>query len=234
MNWQKIKVSADGTHFVLDGTPVFGKRFTEVLKFHAPGLAPVLDATGAYHINTTGNPFYNERYLRTFGYYCNRAAVVSTKGWLHLTETGAPAYSHRYAWVGNFQENLCPVRNHQNQYFHIDLTGQPLSSDTYIYCGDFKDGIACVKTANGMYRHITAMGTLLNGLEFADLGIFHKKFATARDAEGWFHINRLGIELYSQRYQAIEPFYNGFALVTKFDDQKIVIDECGCKILELQ
>ncbi|WP_375561717.1 WG repeat-containing protein [Bernardetia sp. OM2101] len=43
---------------------------------------------------------------------------------------------------------------------------------------------------------------------------FHKNFATAKDAKGWFHINKNGNEIYSERYLEIEPFYNGFALVT--------------------
>ncbi|MDR0798543.1 MAG: hypothetical protein LBN18_02115 [Dysgonamonadaceae bacterium] len=67
------------------------------------------------------------------------------------------------------------------------------------------------------------------------LGMFckHKNFATAKDKDGWFHIDKNGNEVYRERYLAIEPFYNGFALVTQFDEQKIIIDEKGIKILEI-
>jgi hypothetical protein len=52
MNWQDIKVSADNTHFLFDGKQIFGRQFIEVLKFHSPGLAPVKDKSGSYHIDS--------------------------------------------------------------------------------------------------------------------------------------------------------------------------------------
>ena len=51
MNWQEIKVSSNNTQFLFNGKLIFGKTFIEVLKFHSPGLAPVLDNSGAYHID---------------------------------------------------------------------------------------------------------------------------------------------------------------------------------------
>jgi hypothetical protein len=47
-----------------------------------------------------------------------------------------------------------------------------------------------------------------------------KTFATAKDNNGWFHIDKQGNEVYKNRYLTIEPFYNGFALVTTFDNEK--------------
>lgn len=234
MNWQDIQVSADNTHFLFNGNPIFGRKFSEVLKFHTPGLAPVRDETGSYHIDISGKQLYPNRFIRTFGYYCNRAAVVRDDGSLHITETGEFAYSKPFAWTGNFQENLCPVRDNANQYFHIDLNGNRVCKDSFIYCGDFKDGIACVKLKNGRYKHIDTQGLFLNNKEFTDLGIFHKNYATAKDTSGWFHIDKNGNEIYKDRYLAVEPFYNGFALVTKFDTNKIIIDEKGKTLIELQ
>jgi hypothetical protein len=63
------------------------------------------------------------------------------------------------------------------------------------------------------------------------LGIFHKNIATAKDKNGWFHIDKNGNEVYKNRYLSIEPFYNGFALVTTFENEKIIIDEKGLKNL---
>jgi hypothetical protein len=76
MNWQDIKVSADNTHFLFSGKEIFDRQFIEVLKFHSPGLAPVQDESGSYHIDSNGRQLYAERFSRTFGFYCNRAAVV--------------------------------------------------------------------------------------------------------------------------------------------------------------
>lgn len=232
MNWQEIKVSADNTYFLFEGKQVF-KKFIEVLKFHSPGLAPVKDESGCFHIASSGNQLYADRFARTFGFYCNRAAVVQADKCFHITDKGAKAYTHSYSWTGNFQENLCPVRD-GNNYFHIDLDGNRTYSDNFLYCGDFKDGIACVKTSNGFFRHIFSNGKYLHHKEFSDLGIYHKNFATAKDENGWHHIDKSGNEIYSERYLEVEPFYNGFALVKQFDNNKIVIDEIGKTILKIQ
>ncbi len=233
MNWQDIKVSADSTHFLCDGKPLFGKTFAEVLKFHAPGFAPVKDDTGAYHLDSKGQPLYPQRYTRTFGYYCNRAAVLDKGKWFHLDDKGKITYVNTYAWAGNYQENLCPVRDHDNRYFHIILSGERAYPLSFVYAGDFKDGFACVKTNKGLYRHIDCKGAFLHDGEFIDLGIFHKNFATAKDKRGWHHIDKTGKEIYQERFAAVEPFYNGFALVTGFDLEKIIIDEAGYKILSV-
>ena len=76
-------------------------------------------------------------------------------------------------------------------------------------------------------------GNYINDIEFLDLGIFHKNYATAMDKEGWHHINKQGRAIYKERYAVVEPFYNGFALVTQFDGQKIIIDELGLKIVRV-
>lgn len=234
MNWQEIKVSADNTYFLFDGKQIFGKSFLEVLKFHSPGLAPVKDNSGAYHIDTSGNELYSNRYSRTFGFYCNRASVIDDNSWYHINEKGDKVYSVSYLWTGNYQENICTVRNNSNQYFHIDLHGNRIYEQNYVYAGDYKDGIACVKSQDGFYRHIDNKGKFINDKSFLDLGIFHKNIATAKDKNGWFHIDRQGNELYNERYLTVEPFYNGFALVTEFDNKKIIIDENGKTEIEIQ
>jgi hypothetical protein len=81
-----------------------------------------------------------------------------------------------YSWTGNFQENLCPVRDTKNNYFHIDLSGNRIYNGSFIYCGDYKDEIACVKTADGLYRHIDTKGNFLNDTLFLDLGCISQEF----------------------------------------------------------
>lgn len=233
MNWKDIQVSEDGTYFIFDGKPIFNKTFIEVLKFHSPGIAPVKDSSGAYHIDASGKELYRNRYSRTFGFYCNRAAVVQGNEWFHITDKGKRAYANSYSWTGNYQENLCTVRDNNNQYFHIDLNGNRIYEQNYVYAGDYKDGVACVKCIDGLFRHIDKKGKFINDKSFLDLGVFHKNIATAKDKDGWFHIDKQGNELYSNRYLTVEPFYNGFALVTTFDNEKIIIDEKGQKILKV-
>jgi hypothetical protein len=233
MDWQNIKLSSDNKSFTYQGKEVFGRTFHDALKFHAPGLAAVDDDSGCYHIDTLGNELYKERYTRTFGYYCNRAAVAIAATWFHLTENGKRAYANSFSWVGNYQEHLCPVRDQNDHYFHIDVNGLEVYAEKYVYAGDYKDGISCVKTADGFYQHIDSSGNAINGRHFLDLGVFHKNYATAKDAVGWYHIDKSGNALYDQRYQMIEPFYNGFAIVETTSDTKRIIDENGSVVLEL-
>jgi hypothetical protein len=226
-NWQTFEVSKDETHHTLLEKPAYAQRFLHVLKFHSPGLAPVKDKDGAYHITPSGTPLYTKRYQRTFGYYCNRAAAVDERGWFHLHVDGSAVYEKRYGWCGNFQENLCTVRDLSGNYFHINLEGQPLYTQTYSYAGDFHDGVAVVQEMNGLHYHIDRAGNLIHPKGFLDLDTFHKGFARAKDEQGWFHLDRQGSPLYTDRYLMIEPFYNGYARVKTLEETLIIIDEKG-------
>jgi len=230
MNWKEIYVSFDGKNFMHKGEKIF-KPFLEVLKFHEPGIAPVRDASGAYPIDVEGNPIYSQRYTRTFGFYCNRAAVYHFNEWFHIDTKGNRIGRLSCAWVGNYQENACVVRYPEKEYFHVDLSGKRLYESKYRYAGDFKDGIACVKNWNDHWHHIKKNGDLLHPLPYFDLGVYHKNFATARDEHGWCHIDKSGRPIYNQRYAAVEPFYNGFALVTTRFNEKCIINEAGELVL---
>ena len=233
MKYNEIKISENETHFIYNGEKLFDKEFKQVLKFHAEGLAPVCDETGWYHINLKGEAINKERYDRTFGYYFEKAAVIKNNKWYHIDKQGNRIYKNNFAWCGNYQENICTVRDFNNKYYHIDSNGLEIYPDKYRYAGDFKDGFAVVKLENGLCKHIDKQGNDLNGKLFKDLGVFHKSYATAKDEKGWFHIDRNGNKLYDERYLAIEPFYNGFSLVENFENKKLIIDETGKKIIEI-
>ena len=231
MTYSDIKLSPDQTHFSYQNKKLFGKAFWQALKFHKEGLAAVCDSTGWYHIDLQGIAISPKRYNRTFGFYFNRAAVTENEYWYHVDTEGNRVYVENYAWCGNFQEGICTVRNFQNQYFHIDLNGKSICQEKYAYVGDYKDGFACVRFQNGFYKHVNTEGGYLNDKMFLDLGIFHKGIATAKDENGWFHCDMKGNALYKERYLQIEVFYNGFALIERFDNQKCIINELGERIL---
>ena len=205
-----------------------------MLKFHAPGLATVIDASGAYHITADGNAAYAERHVRTFGFYEGIAAVHSTDGWHHIRPDGTPLYSQRYGWCGNFQEGRYPVRDAHGLYFHIGADGNPAYQERYRYAGDFRDGYAVVQNDAGDHTHIDINGILVHGQWFRDLDVFHKGFARAADARGWHHVDTAGQPLYRRRFRAVEPFYNGQARVEGYDGSLSVIDERGNEIVELR
>lgn len=230
MNWKEIKVASNNKYFTLNEKRIFGKEFLEVLKFHAPGLAPVKDVSGAYHINEQGSAIYKQRFDRTFGYYFNKAAVTKDKDWFHIDTQGNACYAESYNWVGNYQEDLVVVRR-ENDYFHLNASGERIYSENYKYAGDFKDGIACVCNNKNRWHHIDTNGLFVHDKSFLDLGVYHKGYAIARDEKGWFHIDKEGVEIYKQRYSAIEPFYNGHALVTDFSLTKHILNENGFELI---
>lgn len=227
MSWDDLTVASCGTHHLREAVPIYTNRFDSVLKFHAPGLAPVRLGELAWHIQIDGSTAYNSRFRRTFGFYEGLAAVVADDGAFHITPAGVHAYSQRYAWCGNFQGGRCTVRTFSGDYFHIISTGVPAYSDRWRYAGDYRDGIAVVQSVSGVSTHIDETGEMLHGIWFEDLDVFHKGFARARDSSGWMHIDYAGHPIYTRRFASVEPFYNGQARVETFSGGLEIIEESG-------
>lgn len=215
-------------HVSARGARLHEIEFEWVLPFHEPGLAPVGDDSGAYHIHLDGSPAYGARYERTFGYYCGLAVVIEDGAWYHIDKQGKSAYFGIWNWCGNFQQNRCPVRDVDGRYHHIKPDGSILNGGPHSYAGDFREGCAVVREMDGLCRHIDLEGKVINDRTFLDLDIFHKGFARARDSGGWHHINKKGNDAsLGRRYAELEPFYNGQALARSLTGEYIVIDESG-------
>ena len=234
MTWRSATVAPDGTHHLLDGAPFYAERFDDVLKFHAPGLAPVRRGDVAWHIRVDGAPAYARRFQRTFGFYEGRAAVAASDGWHHILPDGTDLYPERYAWCGNFQGGRCAVRDSTGAYLHLTESGAPAYAARWRYAGDFRDGFGVVQSDDGRSTHVDRDGRLLHDRWFFDLDVFHKGFARARDDAGWLHVDREGRPLYARRFAAVEPFYNGQARVERLDGGLEVIDEGGARVTELR
>lgn len=234
MDWRRTKVAPDGTHHTLDGEPLYAARYRDVLKFHAPGLAPVLGDDGATHVGMDGVPVYEQRHHRTFGFYEGLAAVDSGDGWFHIHPDGRRAYAARWAWCGNVQGGRCTVRRHDGRYQHINCSGERLGTRTWRYAGDYRNGVGVVQGDDGLHSHVDERGEFLHSRWFLDLDVFHKGFARARDSRGWTHVDQSGVPLYERRFAAVEPFYNGQARVERFDGGLEVIDERAERVVELR
>ncbi len=234
IHWRDTTVAPGATHHLHQGRPLYDARFDEVLKFHAPGLAPVQDASGGYHIDLSGQPAYARRFQRTFGYYEGVAAVAGDGGWRHIDPAGRDVYRARWAWCGNFQGGRCAVRAADGHYGHIAPDGAVVGSVSWRYAGDFRDGIAVVQGEDGRSTHIDDASELVHAVWFEDLDVFHKGFARARDAAGWMHVDDRGRPVYDRRFANVEPFYNGQARVERFDGGLEVIDEVGRTLVELR
>jgi hypothetical protein len=234
MDWRASRVAADGTHHLLGDQPAYPQRYLEVLKFHAPGLAPARGADGAMHIDPSGSPAYAARYLRTFGFYEGRATVQAADGWHPIWPDGHPIGPLRFAWCGNFQGGRCAAREQGGAYLHLGPAGEPASAARWRYAGDYRDGVAVVQREDGLHTHVDAEGQRLHGEWLLDLDVFHKGYARARDPGGWMHVGPDGKPAYRRRFAAVEPFYNGQARVERADGALEVIDEAGERVLELR
>ncbi len=220
-----IKISPCRQFHTLHEKPLYAARFLHVEKFHEPGLAPVHDKTGAYHINLKGEAIYTKRFNKTHGFYCGRAAVKDDNRCYHIDSYGSRIYKQSYQWIGNYQENICVVRI-SNKFYHIDLHGNKLYREEYDYVGDFKDDIAVIYK-DDKATHINPQGKLIHNKWYKQLGIFHKGFAIAEDNNGWFHIDIEGNGVYLQRYKTVEPFYNGLARIETYNNTLGQIDTIG-------
>lgn len=228
MTWQRSTVAPDGTHHRVDEREMYAARFFRVQKFHEPGLAPVIDASGAYHIAADGTAAYSARFLQTWGFYGGRAAVQDQRGWFHILVDGCELTGERFDWCGNFQEGRCAVRAHSGEYFHINQAGAPAYPNRFLYAGDYRDGLAVVRCPErGLCTHIDPDGRRVHDQWFIDLDVYHKGFARARDRSGSFHVDGSGHPLTSHRYAEVEPFYNGQARVLTHDGEYQVVDERG-------
>lgn len=225
-DWKNTQVSSCGTHHLCDSKPLYAKRFSNVLPFHAPGLAPVRSDDKAWHINIDGKMAYDYMFASTFGFYENLAAVNDTHGWFHIHPDGTPAYANQHSWCGNFQGGQCVVCDNE-KYYHIRPDGHPSYLETYAYVGDFREGCAVVKNIDGLCGHILENGMSAHPHRYRNLDVYHKGYACAQDDHGWMHIDRNGMPIYENRYASVEPFYNGRSLVQTFDNNSVVIDSLG-------
>jgi hypothetical protein len=226
--WQRATIASDGTHHLVDGHAIYATRFHRVQKYHPPGLAPVVDASGAFHITADGKAAYSARFLEAWGFYEGRAAVQDRRGWFHILADGQELTPDRFNWCGNFQSGRCTVRAQSGHYFHITESGTPAYVERYCYAGDFRDGLAVIRCPErGLCTHIDLNGRRVHDQWFIDLDVFHKGYARARDRSGWFHVDTLGQALTCSRYAEVEPFYNGQARVLTHDGEYQVVDEQG-------
>ena len=225
MDWKEIMLNKNQTGYSFNGQPLFNKQFMTALNFHKEGIAAVADDSGAYHIDIYGKPIYEKRYNRTFGYYFEKASVLDNGNAYHIDVNGKRLYNQNFLWTGNYQQDICIVKDSEHNYFHIDATGKRLYPENYLYAGDFRENIACVQLQNKLFTHIYKDGSEVHNKYFEDLNIYHKGYACAKDASGWFHIDLKGKPSYKDRYLLIEPFYNGAALATDLQGNKIVIQD---------
>ena len=186
------------------------------MSLHYPeGLAAIIDASGAYHIDEDEREAYQHRFVKTFGFYGGIATVVDACGYLHIDVNGDAVHQNRYKWSGNYQDELCTVEDNSG-FYHINKNGNAAYSHRFSYVGDFRYGIAVAYQGSSAF-HIDENGEQLYGHCFEYAEPFHKGFAVVRDRDGYYHVNMKGQPIHNLRLKRAEPFYNNYAFC---EDQK--------------
>lgn len=126
------------------------------------------------------------------------------------------------------------IRYRDGSYQHLTHDLTPAYAARWRYAGDFRHGSALVQGDVGRSTHIGRNGLLVHGRWLNDLDVFHKGFARARDSRGWMHVDLRGEPIYSRRFAAVEPFYNGQAQIERRDGGLEVIDKHGEMVHELR
>lgn len=142
--------SSDGTYHEFCGSPIYEKRFKTVGPFQFPGLAAVVDDSGAYHIDFAGNPLYEKRYAWV-GDYADDCAVVKTADgeYFHINEEGKRIGHNNYLYAEEFREGTAVIYRKNYGATHITTGGEMLYGDWYFDARGFKNGEALVRDEDG-------------------------------------------------------------------------------------
>ena len=144
-------ISADKTHHVFEGTPIYDARFKNVREFHFPGLAAVSDDTGAYHIDFFGRPLYAERYEEVGDFFDSTAWVKTADGYFYIDENGGRINSETYTRVTDFSNKIAAVYHSFCGATHITTAGEMLYNDWYYDVRPFDEGKALVRDDDGWF-----------------------------------------------------------------------------------
>ncbi|MBR4987783.1 MAG: histidine phosphatase family protein [Methanocorpusculum sp.] len=157
-------VSADKTHHVFEGMPIYDARFSEVREYCLPGIAAVCDESGAYHIDFFGKPLYTERYEAVGDFSDSTAWVKDAGGYFYIDENGSRINSETYTYAADFCDRTAAVYHAFCGATHITTAGEMLYNDWYYDVRSFEDGTALVRDDEGWHR-INKGGEILSAAE---------------------------------------------------------------------
>lgn len=142
--------SPSGTYHEFNGTPIYEQRFKTVGPFRFPGLAAVIDESGAFHIDFSGNAIYEERYLWVGDFTEDCAVVKTTEGdYYHINEQGKRIGHNNYLFAEEFSEETAVIYRKNYGATHITTGGEMVYGDWYFDARGFKNGEALVRDEDG-------------------------------------------------------------------------------------
>ena len=132
-----------------------------------------------------------------------------------------------YAWAGRAENGMVPFRREDGSCGHVGSSGmQPYRfrfDDVDPFSGTaapvWKDGLGCT--------FISDAGELLLDDWYIECRPYSEGYAAVRDADGWYHIDAYGRQLYAERYAEAGEFRNGEAVCRDVDGDLRLADSEG-------
>jgi len=100
------------------------------------------------YINTKGEMVIQPSFEYAGGFGNGLAPFRAHDLYGFIDRTGKAKIAPQYAWVDQFAEGYCAVRNRQGQYAFIDTSGTPLTEFKFQYARGFDGGKAKVQMDN--------------------------------------------------------------------------------------
>ena len=178
--WKDIIVSPCETFHLLNEKPLYSQRYTHVMKFHEPGLAPVKSEVHAFHIDVEGRPAYFNRYFQEHN--CPVKDKI-TDLYFHINRDGQKIYQKQYRYVGDFKDGSAVVCNELGLHTHIDPQGNPLHNCWFRDLDVYHKGYARAQDEQGWF-HINKQGIPIYKSRYQQVEPFYNGLARVKTFEG--------------------------------------------------
>ena len=234
--------SSTGKYGFIDlmGNIVIEPQFCSCGNFH-DGLAPVVKDRKWGYINCHGEEAVPFIYEIACDYAEGMAAVRRSSKWGFIDKTGREVVPRRYSGdfhlYSFFSEGLAVVA-FKHKYGYVDKTGNEVIPLQYDWAGRFSEGLACVRLPDGPPAIINKENKVLFFLYFDEIGCHTAAFSdgmlsVAKDLYSgtkWGFVNKEGTEIISCRYDDVDDFYEGMAVV-RLDGKYGFIDTEGQQVV---
>lgn len=206
-------------------------------KMFQEGLAAVKKNGKWGFIDMRGNEIITLKYRDVHSFSEGLAGVQPDNYWGFINKLGETIIPHEYGDVKMFKEGLSAVRNYwDSKYGYIDHQGNIVIDMIYDVAHSFNEGVAYVEGNNGYYRgyfSIDSKGKKIRDFYsnpiFFDSNHWHDDGFHKIEENGKYGLKDLENNAITPiKYDRIEPFSNGFAVV-QFNNENGFIDKKGAE-----
>lgn len=221
----RVKVKTIGGNFWgfinENGVMVIPPQYELVEDFQDNGLAWVLMNNHHGLIDQSGKYVVKPVYDSITDFSEGRAIVLNDSGYNVIDETGRVLIPNAYESIGDYSEGRASFSQRDDQgvskYGYLDLLGKVAIPSQYQAANDFTKGKALVKIKDSEYALIGLNGERSATFNYPFVGMRGDGLlAFQEEINGKYgYIDEEGNVVISPRYDGVEPFQDGRAVVRK-------------------